>query len=140
MWTVPEERMKARKEWRTPLSDRAVAILEEMKALRGDDPDSLLFPGARNRPLSGVTPRLVLERMGHKGVTAHGFRSSFRDWAIEKTDFPSEAAELALAHTVGSKVELSYRRGDLLERRRKLAEAWSDYCMTVPAAKVLKFG
>jgi integrase len=120
IWTVPASRMKSAKEHRAPLSDRAIAILQIMKPVEPVDDNAYVFPGTRHgRPLINQALFIVLRRMG-QNVTAHGFRSSFRDWAAEKTSYPAEACELALAHKVGSAVELAYRRGDLLERRRRL--------------------
>lgn len=88
-----------------------------------------MFPGARRgSPLSNMALLMTLRRMGRGDLTAHGFRSTFRDWCTEKTSFPSEVAEMALAHAVGNKVEAAYRRGDLFEKRRQLAEAWVRYC------------
>ncbi len=80
-----------------------------------------------------------MERMGHAGLTAHGFRSTFRDWAAERTAYPGEVAEAALAHTVGNKVEAAYRRGDLFDKRRKLTEAWAAYCDHGPEGGVVEF-
>jgi integrase len=133
IWTVPAVRMKGRREHRVPLAERAVAIVEEMAALRAGP---FVFPGHRSpgRPLSATVMRLQLRRMGPADqwgeLTTHGFRSSFRDWAAERTAFPHEVAEMALAHAVGSKVEAAYRRGDLFEKRRELAEHWGRYCST----------
>jgi integrase len=122
-WTVPGARMKAGKEHRVPLSPRAMTILREMNTA----PSEHIFPG-RNGPLGESAFEHLLKRLGHSGITLHGFRSAFRDWAGESTAFPAEIAEAALAHAVGNKVERSYRRGDALEKRRRLMEAWSDYC------------
>jgi integrase len=130
IWTIPAERMKAGKEHRIPLSGRALAILEEMQPLRhaGDD-SAFVFPGGRlGRPLSNMAFLMLLRRMDRGDLTAHGFRSSFRDWAAERTKFPSEVVEMALAHAVGNKVEAAYRRGDLFDKRRKLMDAWATYC------------
>ena len=109
-----------------PLSDRAMAIATEMAAMRsGFD----VFPGAKpGRPLSNMALLMLLRRMGRGDLTVHGFRSTFRDWAAETTGFPAEVAEMALAHVVGDKVEAAYRRGDLFQKRRQLAEAWATYC------------
>ncbi|HEY0877930.1 MAG TPA: integrase arm-type DNA-binding domain-containing protein [Zeimonas sp.] len=126
IWTVPGTRMKAGKEHRVPLSGAAVELLRALP--RVDDCD-LVFPGARNRPMSDATLGAVLKRM-KVDVTAHGFRSTFRDWAAETTAYPSEVVEMALAHTIDNKVEAAYRRGDLMERRRRLAEDWARYCAT----------
>lgn len=123
LWTFPAERMKAGKEHRVPLSPRAVAILEEMKQLGGKH----LFPGAQRSMLSGMAMAMLLRRM-KQDVTVHGFRSAFRDWAAECTGYSHEVAEMALAHTIGDAVERAYRRGDLFDKRRKLMDAWVDYC------------
>ena len=97
-----------------------------------------MFPGAKaGRPLSNMALLMLLRRMGRGDLTAHGFRSTFRDWAAERTDFPSEVAEMALAHAVGDKVEAAYRRGDLFEKRRQLAEAWASCAMASPAGNVV---
>jgi integrase len=129
-WTIPAERMKAHREHRVPLSPRALAILAEMKRARqSDSNDAFVFPGGKpGKPLSNMTFLMLMRRMGRADLTAHGFRSSFRDWAAERTSFPSEVAEMALAHVVSSKVEAAYRRGDLFEKRRKLMEAWANFC------------
>jgi integrase len=130
LWTIPAERMKAGREHRVPLSDRAVAILEEMAESREG---AFVFPGARaGRPLSNAALGMLLRRIGRNTITAHGFRSSFADWCAERTSFPAEAREMALSHTVGDKVEAAYRRGDMLEKRRQLAAAWSRFCSSPP--------
>jgi integrase len=119
---------------RVPLSSRAVAILEEVKPLRQvhgqqHSTDEVLFPGGKdNRSLSNMAFLMLLRRMKRDDLTAHGFRSTFRDWAAERTNFPSEVAEMALAHVVSSKVEQAYRRGDLFERRRRMMLAWATFC------------
>jgi integrase len=126
MWTIPTERMKAGREHRVPLSDAAVAVLDGMKAIRESD---YIFPGQKRRKsLSNMAMLILLRRMGRGDLTAHGFRSSFRDWCAEQTNFPSEVAEMALAHAVGDKVEAAYRRGDLLDKRRRLMDEWSLFC------------
>lgn len=125
VWTVPASRMKAAKEHRVPLSGPAVAILETVRA--GPSATGPVFPGRRGKALSNMAMDMVLRRMD-VGVTVHGFRSSFRDWAGEMTDTPREVAEAALAHTVGNSAELAYRRGDALAKRRVLMEAWGSYC------------
>lgn len=137
LWTVPAGRMKAGKEHRVPLSARAIAILEEMKPLSdactggehaGEQTGTPVFPGGkRGQPLSNMAFLMLLRRMKRNDLTAHGFRSTFRDWAAERTNFPSEVAEMALAHTVSSKVEQAYRRGDLFERRRRMMAAWATF-------------
>jgi integrase len=129
MWTVPAARMKARREHRVPLSARAIAILKEMVEVRCNE---FVFPGAKQgRSWSRSTSERVFQRLNVK-ATAHGFRSSFRDWAAEMTNYPREAAEIALAHTVGDAVERAYARGDLFDKRRLLMEAWAAYCERKP--------
>ncbi len=125
VWTIPAGRMKAAKEHRVPLCARTLAILEEMAALGDTDH---VFPGQRRgKPLSTMALEMVLRRM-NVTVTVHGFRSSFRDWAGNRTSFPRELAEHALAHAIGDKAEQAYRRDDALERRRPLMEAWGAFC------------
>jgi integrase len=126
VWTVPAGRMKGEREHRVPLSMRVIAFLKKLAALRYNE---LVFPGSkRGRPLGDMGLLMVLREMGHERITVHGFRSSFRDWAAETTNFPREVAEAALAHAVGDKVEAAYRRGDLFEKRRELMEAWTRHC------------
>jgi len=126
LWAVPAERMKAGKEHRVPLSDAALTILEDLGKIRHG---GFVFPGGRaGRPISNMAMMMTLRRMGRGELTVHGFRSSFRDWAAERTGFPAEVAEMALAHTVSDKVEAAYRRGDLFQKRRELAEAWAKFC------------
>jgi integrase len=136
-WVVPSARMKAGREHRVPLSAAAVAVLKQMKETRESD---FVFPGGKKgKPLSNMAMLAVLKRMDHGGLTAHGFRSSFRDWAAERTNFPHEVAEMALAHAVGDKVEAAYRRGDLFQKRRQLMEAWAKFCETKrPHADVVR--
>jgi integrase len=123
MWTVPAKRMKARKEHRVPLCADALAIIDG--APQGD----YLFPGPRRKPLSEMAVRMLFDRLGVKGkITRHGFRSTFRDWAAETTHYPNDVLEMALAHTVGNKVEAAYRRGDLLQKRHQLMRDWGAYC------------
>jgi integrase len=127
VWTVPAARMKAAREHRVPLSDRALAIIAEMAAL-GVEENQYLFPGQKSgRGLSVMALEMVLRR-AKQAVTVHGFRSAFRDWVGEETAFPREIAEAALAHLVGDAVERAYRRGDALEKRRTLMDAWAAYC------------
>lgn len=125
IWTIPATRMKARREHRVPLTARMLAILGAPPV----DLDDLIFPGrsARN-PLSETAFCALLDRMGYAAVTAHGFRSSFRDWAAEETDASHEVTEMALAHVIANKAEAAYRRGDLLSKRRELMELWEAYC------------
>jgi integrase len=121
VWTIPAARMKAGREHRIPLSSRAVEIVALMAEVRTGD---LVFAGQRRRrPLSGAAIGALVT-----GATVHGFRSSFRDWAGEETSFPREIAEQALAHATGGAVEQAYRRGDALEKRRALMEAWASHC------------
>ncbi len=135
VWTVPAARMKAGREHRVPLTDRMVAILDTMEAIRVGD---FVFPGQkRGKPLSSMAMEMVLRRMKVENATVHGFRSAFRDWAAEETSFPREVAEAALAHVVGDATERAYRRGDALEKRRKLMEAWAAFCEAKPSANVL---
>lgn len=121
--------MKSGRSHRVPLSDRVLASLKVMQTIRPSDAeDELIFPGTRKgRPLSGMAAAMLMRRMGHREITTHGFRSSFRDWAGEVTDFPREVVEAALAHVVGDATERAYRRGDALEKRRQLMEAWANY-------------
>jgi integrase len=126
VWTIPKERMKAGRQHRVPLSAPALAILAKLSETRTSE---FVFPGARSdRPLSNMAMEMVLRRMGVDGVTVHGFRSAFRDWAGNETHFAREVAEAALAHVVGDEAEQAYRRGDALEKRRELMEAWARYC------------
>jgi integrase len=142
LWIIPGARMKGVREHRVPLCDRALAILRQTKP--ADDianaAKQFIFGGGKpGRPLSNMAFLMLLRRMGRADLTAHGFRSSFRDWAAERTNFPSEVAEMALAHVVGNKVEAAYRRGDLFDKRRRLMGAWADFLSKAPAdtAKVV---
>jgi integrase len=127
LWTIPAERMKARREHRVALSNRALAIVKELSAARSSE---YVFPGQKPRkPLSNMAMLMLLERMGRRGsITSHGFRSTFSDWASEVSPFSSELRETALAHTIGNKAEAAYRRGDALEKRRAMMEAWAQWC------------
>jgi integrase len=120
VWVIPASRIKSGREHRVPLSAPALALLKP-----GQD---FLFQLRRGRPLSKSAVPMMLDRMG-PNVTVHGFRSTFRDWAAERTDFPSEVVEMALAHAVGDKTEAAYRRGDLFDKRRGLMDAWAEYCL-----------
>jgi integrase len=132
LWTIPADRMKAGREHVVPLSASAAAAFERAKAYKRAG-TNLVFPGlVRGKPLSDMALTKLLRDLG-AGVTAHGFRSSFRDWCSERTSFPSEVAEMALAHTIASKVEAAYRRGNLLEKRRELMEAWGRFCESTNA-------
>jgi integrase len=124
-WTIPGERMKAGEEHRVPLSKRCIEILRRAKVLSAGS--HFIFPGrTATKPISNMTFLMALRRMG-LDVTAHGFRSAFRDWASETTPFPNEVCEMALAHTIKNKSEAAYRRGHLLDKRRELMQAWADY-------------
>ena len=140
IWTIPAARMKMRREHRVALNEPALAVLREVSWLKRSE-DEFVFPGLEpGKPIGQHVMKTLLRLMGYNGIaTTHGFRSSFKDWATEQTDFSTEAIELALAHTVGNKVEAAYRRGDLLEKRRLLSKAWGDFCLglTPPAASNL---
>ncbi len=124
VWTVPATRMKAGRIHRIPLSEPAMAILERVGEAKLSD---LVFPGRGGRPLSNMAMEMLLRRMD-VNFTVHGFRSSFRDWAGNETEFSREVAEAALAHVVGDKAEQAYRRGDALDKRRQLMDAWAKHC------------
>jgi integrase len=129
-WNVPGERMKSSRPHRVPLSAPAIAVVE---ALRGRDA-KIVFPGGKPKhPLSSMAMLALLERMGRDDLTVHGFRSTFRDWAAERTNYAREVAEMALAHAIGDKVEAAYRRGDLFEKRRRLMDEWGRYCSATKA-------
>jgi integrase len=123
VWTVPASRMKGGREHRVPLSNRAVEIVQHTQSRCEND---FVFPG-RDGGLSNMSLLALLRNMG-RALTAHGFRSTFRTWAAELTNFSNEVCEAALAHVIGDKVEAAYQRGDLFEKRRRLMEAWSDFC------------
>jgi integrase len=128
IWVVPAHRIKAGREHRVPLSKAAMAVLREMELVNNSD---FVFPGTKKgQPLSNMAMLALKNRMGKKAITIHGFRSTFRDWAAEQTNFPREVAEAALAHAVGDKTEAAYRRGDLFKKRRQLMEAWGRYCVS----------
>ena len=133
LWIVPETRMKAGREHRVPLSPAALDILRAVAPMRPKDDDGAapVFPGMKpDKPLSVMALLMTLRRQKHGDLTAHGFRSTFRDWCGEATNYPREVAEAALAHTVRDKAEAAYARSDLLEKRRRLMEAWATFCMT----------
>jgi integrase len=128
IWTVPADRMKGRKSHRVPLSPPVLAIVKSIQDVHDGD---FLFPGGKHSsPLSNMSMLALLKRMGRVDLTAHGFRSSFRDWVAEQTSYPSELAEMALAHTISNRVEAAYRRGDLFEKRRRLMNEWARFCVT----------
>jgi integrase len=132
LWTVPADRMKAGAEHRVPLSPPAVALLRKLATIRQND---LVFAGqGGERPLSNMSMAMCLRRMKIAG-TPHGFRSTFRTWAAEKTTFPHEVAEAALAHTIESKVVAAYQRTDFLAKRRELMTAWANYCQGAAVSK-----
>jgi integrase len=122
-WVIPAERMKARKSHAVPLSDEALDILDRARKASVSD---YVFPGYRG-PLSNMAFLAILKRMKRRDITPHGFRSTFRDWAAETTSHPSDVVEMALAHTIGNKVEAAYRRGDLFEKRRDLMDEWATF-------------
>lgn len=124
IWIVPADRMKAEKEHRVPLSRPLIQMLASYSHQAATD---LVFPAPRGGMLSDMTMTAVLRRMGVKAVP-HGFRSTFRDWAAERTDYPRDMAEMALAHSVSDKVEAAYRRGDMLDKRRQMMQDWADFC------------
>jgi integrase len=129
LWAIPAARMKAAREHRVPLSSRAMGILTALHDLQLGD---FVFPGRRvNKPLSNMAMEMMLRRM-KVNVTVHGFRSAFRDWAGNETEFPRELAEAALAHVIGDKAEQAYRRGNALEKRRALMNAWAEFCGPAP--------
>jgi integrase len=133
IWTVPEDRIKGEHEHRVPLSPAALDVLRrlmERRAIRSLPADGFIFPGARTgRPMSDMTLSAVLKRIKRYDITVHGFRSTFRDWTAEQTNFPREVAEMALAHAIDDEVEAAYRRGDLFDKRRRLMDAWAKYCL-----------
>jgi integrase len=133
--------MKSGREHRVPLSKAALEVLDHLPR-----DDNFVFPGMQpDEPLHVAAMLRALKRMGRKDLTTHGFRSSFMDWAHEQTAFPKVVIDMALAHVVGDKVEAAYRRGDLLEKRRRLMDAWAQFCSTttpdntvVPISSVMK--
>ena len=135
IWTVPAERMKAGKAHRVPLCPRAIAILEASKPER-IGADALLFPGSKpEKPQSNMVFLMLLRRMKLGHLTAHGFRATFKTWATERTNFPREVIEAALAHVAGDKIEAAYQRGDVFDKRRRLMTAWAEYCATARATE-----
>jgi integrase len=136
MWSVPAARMKGGREHRVPLTSPAIAVLERMRGQGGD----FVFPGAKaGQGLSNMALLKALERMGRGDLTAHGFRATFKTWASERTNFPRELVEAALAHVLGDKVEAAYQRGDLFDKRRRLMDAWTEFCAKpAPAGTVVK--
>jgi integrase len=130
VWTVPASRMKGKKEHRVPLTAAALAVLKQMEAIRQSD---YIFPGIGGGRLGINSLSELLAGMVDRGIASvHGFRSTFRDWAAERTSFPREVVEMALAHSVGSDVEQAYRRTDLFDKRRRLMEEWAKFCSKAP--------
>lgn len=127
VWTVPAERMKARREHRVPLASQARDLLERLPKFEGSD---FVFSAPRGGMLSDMSISAVMRRMDAEAVP-HGFRSTFRDWAAEHTEYAGEIAEMALAHTISNKVEAAYRRGDLLAKRRQMMNDWAEYCLSL---------
>lgn len=136
VWTISAERMKMRREHRVPLSGRALEVLKEAKALQ--DVSGLVFPSVRGKQLSDMTLSKLVKELGIDS-TVHGFRSSFRTWAQERTNVPGEVAEAALAHVKADKVEAAYARSDLFEKRRKLMDRWASY-LSEASATVTRIG
>lgn len=137
VWTIPASRMKAKRDHRIPLSERAAEILRAAKGL--SDGTGLVFPGTKKgKPLSDMTLSKLVKELGFD-ADVHGFRTSFRTWAQERTNFPREVAEAALAHTIKDKAEAAYARSDVFEKRRKMMEAWAGY-LSQEAAKVVRIG
>jgi integrase len=135
IWIVPPERMKAGREHRVALSGPAIEILDEMAKIRDLRPSPYVFQGAKDgAPLSNMSMLMLLRRMGHPGLTVHGFRSTFADWCGDQTNFPRDLRELQLAHAVSDETEAAYRRSDGLQKRFRLVEAWARYC-DKPAAR-----
>lgn len=129
LWVIPASRMKMAQEHRVPLSEAAMDLLKALPRLENTD---LVFPsGKPNTPQSDMTLTAVLRRCGSGDFTVHGFRSCFRDWLAETTNYPNEACELALAHSISNKVEAAYRRGDMLEKRFFMMNDWANYCYTI---------
>ncbi len=125
-WSVPGERMKSGKPHRVPLSKPAVKLLQSVPRIAGTD---LVFPSRKLTPLSDMTLTKVMRDMGLTAVP-HGFRSTFKDWVSENTNYPNEVSEMALAHVIGDKVEAAYRRGELFEKRKQLMTDWATYCLS----------
>jgi hypothetical protein len=137
VWTVAATRMKAGREHRLALPPHALKIVKDMARQNGE----FVFCNQSDRPLSEKALYKALRRMGVKDATPHGFRSSFRDWAAERTNYPNHVVEMALAHTIGDKVEAAYRRGDLLDKRRRLMDEWARFCdAPLQPATLSRFG
>jgi integrase len=130
VWTIPGSRTKSGREHRVALSDRAVELLQALPRVAGND--YVFLGGKPGKGLDRSSMVEVLRSLGPKDITIHGFRSTFRDWASEQTNYPREVAEMALAHVVADKTEAAYRRGDLIEKRARLMAEWSTYCASTP--------
>jgi integrase len=139
VWTIAGENMKGKKDHKVPLNAAALAVLERMDKIRNGE--FVFYSPGSNRPLSDAATGAVIDRMGRHDIVPHGFRSTFRTWAGDKTNFPREVIEKALAHLVGDETERAYDRGDLFEKRRKLMDAWAGFATSDPAhsADVLQF-
>jgi integrase len=124
-WTIPAAHMKNRRAHRVPLSKEALAVLDQMCAVRRSE---AIFHGMYDAPVAAITVLTLAKQVAGAPITVHGFRSSFRDWAGEQTSFPREVVEQALAHAVGSAVERAYARSDLFDKRRRLMESWGEHC------------
>ena len=135
MWTVPAARMKSGREHRVPLTPAAMFVLKRMQK----EGKEFVFPGTKaGQGLSNMALLKVLERMGRDDLTAHGFRATFKTWSTERTNFPRELVEAALAHVLDDKTEAAYQRGDMLQKRRRLMDAWADFCAKrAPAGTVV---
>ncbi len=129
VWTIPAARMKAGREHRVPLSDAVMQLLAEAAKRRQEQQaDAFVFPGVKTgKLLSNMALLMLLRRMGRDDLAAHGFRSTFRDWCAEATNYPREIAEAALAYVLKDKTEAAYQRGDLLEKRRLLMTDWAEF-------------
>jgi integrase len=125
IWTIPAGRMKAGREHRVPLTDEALALVD-----RDSTGSKYLFPSPLGYALSNMAMLQLLRGLRSDGSTVHGFRSSFRDWAAEQTDFPREVVEACLAHALGDDAELAYKRTDFLEKRRRVMQAWATHCIS----------
>lgn len=127
IWTIPAERMKAFKEHKVPLSKAALSAFFKAKKMSTHDDELIFQTRTRGKPQSDMTLTKALRDLGFK-ITVHGFRSTFRDWIANETEFDGELAEMALAHTIKNSAESAYRRGNLLEKRRKMMQSWSEFC------------
>jgi len=134
IWTIPAINTKTNKEHKIYLNDKLLSILEQVKKIKAGE---YVFSGRKpNKPLSDMAMLMLIRRMKYEDITTHGFRSSFRDWAAEQTNFAREVAEASLAHAIGDKVEAAYRRGDLFEKRQQLMEAWAKHCYKEKTTKM----